>query len=588
MRKYISLLLISVLTLFIISSAAYANPDIKPTPNFSKDKVTKEEIVQKDPASVQVELGDSSTTNVQKSNKIRSRLQEYISNSKVDETIEIQVALDYEANITVEKFEDTFLKFFTVPIEKVSAFHFITRLNSEQIQQLVQLPDVLYVNLPGTLKPIEEPVEKEISKSDVGILVNASSEMTGAKKARSDFNVTGDRDGNETSYSKNDITIAILDTGIDTSHVDLDGGKVIGWMDFVNNRLSPYDDHGHGTGVASVAAGTGEGDPGIQEGFAPGAALVGVKIANSSGLWQDDWVLDGINWCIDHRDDFGIRVINMSIGGPIDDFNAMNDAISDANNAGIAVVVAAGNYGPDYDTLSDFVTCDDAISVGSMTDPYEGGWYPSLFSSRGTGSSGPLIMAPGDKIRMALVDSTNEYYTDSGTSFSTPAISGIIALMMDASAGSSTLNFIIEDFGEDDYDPVYGNGEVLAYNSIKTAGGFSNGSFNDYRDLYHASNTLQGTGDWHLYEVNVYNTAPSLYFATTLLMTDEFSLPDFDLFIWNPDSDPYSDPPDYSSTSTDPQETISFRPTVTGNYKVAVQSFSGSGNYVMDFSGQIN
>ena len=66
-------------------------------------------------------------------------------------------------------------------------------------------------------------------------------------KARDDAGVTGDGDGNPNVYSKDDFVAAVIDTGIDASHQDLDGGKVIGWNDFVNGLPNPYDDNDHGT-----------------------------------------------------------------------------------------------------------------------------------------------------------------------------------------------------------------------------------------------------------------------------------------------------------------------------------------------------
>jgi serine protease AprX len=108
----------------------------------------------------------------------------------------------------------------------------------------------------------------------------------GITKARTDFLVDGDMDGDTTKYTKNDVVITILDTGIDTLHMDLDGGKVIAWKDFVKNKPAPYDDNGHGTFCASIAAGSGDASlygTKFEKGVAPGAALVGVKVLDKNG-----------------------------------------------------------------------------------------------------------------------------------------------------------------------------------------------------------------------------------------------------------------------------------------------------------------
>ena len=86
-----------------------------------------------------------------------------------------------------------------------------------------------------------------------------------------DFDVDGNTDGSA-GYSKDDIVIAVIDTGIDASHPDLAGGKVIGWHDIINpGTTNPYDDQGHGTHVAGIVAGTGAGNS-LYQGVAPGAA----------------------------------------------------------------------------------------------------------------------------------------------------------------------------------------------------------------------------------------------------------------------------------------------------------------------------
>lgn len=597
-RKGLSILLTFALVFFMFGSTVNADNVKKPLPDFTKASTVEKKSVSttgENEKSIELKLEGPVKSMAWETQKIYPDLQKHLDSLKPDETIKVDVCLDYNSDVTVDTFVNKIVSqekgtFGNTKIEKRTAFHFLTDVNKQQIDALSKMKEVKYIKLPAVKQQISTPKKTNGLLSDGGIIpmINASTEMTGAKKARQDYGVTGNRDGNETSYSSNDVVVAIIDTGIDNTHVDLDGGKVIGWRDFVNNNATPYDDNGHGTMVSSIVAGTGEGDPGIEVGFAPGAALVGIKVADSTGGWTIDDLVDGIDWAVANRTTLGIRVINISLGAygnSSSEIDAVNTAITNANNVGIAVVVAAGNDGPEYDNMSQLVSCDDPIVVGSMADPYEGGWYPSLFSSRGTGTTGPLIMAPGENIRAAEANSTNEYVTESGTSFSTPAISGIIALMMDASNGSSTLNFYIEDFGKSGFDPVCGNGEVLAYDSIKAAGGYSSGSFNDYRDHIRASDTMQ-QGDIHAYDINVYATSSNLYWATTLIMTDEDS-DDFDLYIWNPGSDPSVDPPDYSSTSVDPQEVISFKPTTTGVYTVAVHAFSGNGNYALDFSGQI-
>jgi serine protease AprX len=156
--------------------------------------------------------------------------------------------------------------------------------------------------------------------------------------------------------------------------------------------------------------------------------------------------------------------------------------------------------------------------------------------------------------------------------------------MIDALGGSGRLYWVTEDFGKNGFDPVYGYGEILAYDSIKATGGYSYGSFDDNRDHWIDSRTIQ-EGQWILYLAEINEVDPNLYFATTLIMTDE-DFDDFDLYIWNPGKDPYSDPADHYSVSSTPQETISFKPTITGVYTIGVHSYSGTGNYTIDFVGR--
>ena len=165
------------------------------------------------------------------------------------------------------------------------------------IEKLYQLPEVRKICLLSETRGETDFItEGELSNDFDGIRLNSLSEMMGIKKARTDFNVTGDLDGNEAVYSRDDVVIAVIDSGIDATHVDLDNGKVIAWYDAVDGSVAPQDSQGHGTHVASIAAGTGEGDPLVQSGVAPGAALIGVKVFPVPLNTGAEYTLKGLEW----------------------------------------------------------------------------------------------------------------------------------------------------------------------------------------------------------------------------------------------------------------------------------------------------
>jgi serine protease AprX len=192
--------------------------------------------------------------------------------------------------------------------------------------------------------------------------------FTGSAKASLDLEISGDGDGERDTYSSQDHTIAILDTGIDAQHQDFAGDKIIGWKDFVNNRAEPYDDQGHGTHVASIAAGA-VNAAGVG-GVAPGAALVGVKVLDQQGGGTASAIAQGVEWCISNRAQYGIEALNLSLGG--DRSSAGTDLLSRTVNravaAGIVVCVAAGNEGPRQRTIGSPAAAAQAIAVGSVAD----------------------------------------------------------------------------------------------------------------------------------------------------------------------------------------------------------------------------
>ena len=160
--------------------------------------------------------------------------------------------------------------------------------------------------------------------------------------------------------------ICVIDTGIDPNHEAL-AGRVVGWRDWVNGRATAYDDHGHGTHVASIAAGDGPvSDADRYGGVARGALLIGAKVLNSSGSGSDANVAAAIDWCAARSD---VRVISMSLGSPGGDGSDLGSQMANAAAAaGKVVVVAAGNSGDAPGTISSPGVATNVITVGAASD----------------------------------------------------------------------------------------------------------------------------------------------------------------------------------------------------------------------------
>lgn len=449
---------------------------------------------------------------------------------------------------------------------------FAGKMKKVQVEDLKNLPFV---------KQVESDLE-------VKAFMSTASNHYGATKARTDFGVTGNMDGSETSYSKNDVVVAVIDTGIYTGHVDLDGGKVIAWKDYVNGRTSPYDDNGHGTHVAGIIAGTGEGNSSYR-GVSPGSALIGLKVLNASGSGSTSNIIAAVDWCITYRTTYNIRVINMSLGssGSSDGTDTLSQTVNKAYNEGIVPVVAAGNSGPKKYTIGSPGAAANAITVGSMADPGEKGFFISSFSSRGPTADGrikPDLVSPGHNITSCGRSSSTSYVTMSGTSMATPFTAGIVALMIDAkpsispSSVKSILKSTTQDWGPSGADIDFGSGRLQGYEAVKSAGGFS-GTGPTVPLHYYVSDSLSGTGAYKDHSLSV--TSTTFPIAVTLIMPNWSSStnPDFDLYLYNPSGTLVA-----KSEGSTRQETVTYTPTSTGTYKIRVKSYTGAGAYFIDIS----
>lgn len=222
-----------------------------------------------------------------------------------------------------------------------------------------------------------------------------------------------------------DVDIAIIDTGIDLRHPDL---NVYSQKSFVKGKKTANDDNGHGTHVAGIAAAK---DNGIGVvGIAPGARLWAIKVLNSQGSGFMSDVIKGVDYVTANA--ASIEVANLSLGGP--NSSALNDAIKRSVQAGVTYVVAAGNSAADASNTSP-ANSPDVIAVSAIvdTDGRCGGLGVSssygaddTFASFSNYGSVVDIAAPGVSIYSTYKNGA--YATLSGTSMASPHVAGAAAL----------------------------------------------------------------------------------------------------------------------------------------------------------------
>ena len=257
-----------------------------------------------------------------------------------------------------------------------------------------------------------------------------------------------------------DILVAVVDTGADMSHPDLQGKVVAGW-DFVNDDADPSDDNGHGTHVTGIIAAVTNNGIGIA-GVGYNTRVLAVKVLSSSGAGYYSKVAQGITYAADH----GARVINLSLRGTVDS-SLLKDAVDYAWNKGVLVVAAAGNDGssdPVYPASYEHVL---AVSATDWNDQH---WSVSNYGDYVD------LAAPGVGIYSTDWEGgAGPYASRSGTSMASPHVAAVAALMLAVNPDltnqdlENLLESSADDLGDPGWDPYYGHGRVNAYRAVQAA-----------------------------------------------------------------------------------------------------------------------
>lgn len=253
------------------------------------------------------------------------------------------------------------------------------------------------------------------------------------------------------------VPIALIDSGVDSTHPDLSSKVVAGW-NYIGSNSDTSDQLGHGTETAGVLAAASNNGFGIA-GVSWANTIMPLVVLNGANFAYYSDIASAINYAADH----GVRVVNISIGGSTSS-SVMQSAVDYAWSKGTVVFAAAGNSS--NSTLNYPAACTNAVAV-SATDANDALAY---FSSYGSDID---VAAPGTSIVTTVMGGGTSAVD--GTSFSSPIAAGVAALMLAANPSLSATQVVSlleqnsDDLGPAGWDPQFGWGRVNAYRAVTAA-----------------------------------------------------------------------------------------------------------------------
>ncbi|MBW3581620.1 MAG: S8 family serine peptidase [Euryarchaeota archaeon] len=296
----------------------------------------------------------------------------------------------------------------------------------------------------------------------------------------------------DTTLGSTSIKLAVLDTGLRKSHEDI-GNYLQGW-DFIDGDNTPQDGNGHGTHVASTAAGltnNGKGVAGVAQ-----VTILPVRVLNNAGSGSFSQISNGITWAADQ----GADIISMSLGAS-SGTTELKNAVDYAHNSGALVISASGN---DNGPIGYPAKYANSMAVGA----YDKNRDKASFSNYGAELD---ISAPGVEIAAAYNRNNADYVYLDGTSMATPIVSGTAGLGLSVNPTltntelRSLLTSTANDLGSAGWDQFFGYGGVNAAAVVANAGsggGGGGGQTTVYSEDFEGSTSFtksSGSGDlWRL------------------------------------------------------------------------------------------
>lgn len=257
--------------------------------------------------------------------------------------------------------------------------------------------------------------------------------------------------------------VAVVDTGVDAGHPDLDGRVVAGEDFLAPGTQGLIDPNGHGTAVASVIGAATDNGVGIAA-TGPATRILPVRVLNRNGAGSTSDVANGIVYAVDR----GAAIVNLSLGSTRRTA-AVREAVEYAEREGVVVVAASGNYGT---TDKVYPAAEPSVVGVSATTPKD---RRASFASHGRWIS---LTAPGVDVVAALAGSSR-YGSYDGTSFSAPMVAGTAALLRQLSPGydpaqiRARLAYNTEDLGRAGFDAEFGSGLVAPRRTLRSVPDFA-------------------------------------------------------------------------------------------------------------------